>query len=115
MADPVVIVTSGTGSGSIPTGTVAQTPGALPDIVIRVVSPLAQILVRAGKTYFNSVVGFLTAGGAGAMPQVLTPNEGWHFLAKAATLAIFPAVFSIITNLAILFGQWDQKFPTLQA
>lgn len=102
------------GGAGIPSGTTLHSPGLMPNVVITFVSPVVQIAIRAGKTYFNSMIGL--------MPVAMAATGGgveWHTfvmaLGHAANYAIGPAVMSVITNAGILLAKWDQKFPTLQA
>lgn len=117
MTDPIIVTTvsSGDGGHPLPAETMATTPDHLPDIIVKVVSPLVAILVRTARTYVNTIVGLIAVGVTGSAPQALPPSDFKVLLAHAAGLAIAPAVVSALTNFGILLAKLDQKFPTLQA
>lgn len=92
-------------------------PGHLPDYVISAVTPLVAVLVRAAKTYVNTIGGLLMAAYAttGTEAQFVPPGDFFHTLQHVAGIAVAPAVISLITNAGLLLSKLDQKFPSLQA
>lgn len=104
---PVIVTapsTAGTGGSGpvIPTGT---------PIVLHIVHPAVVVLVRAGRTFFDSMLGFVTAGAI--VPSLLSVTSFVDLLTTSALLSIPPTGLSVMRNLAELFKKLDQKYPTL--
>jgi hypothetical protein len=105
---------------SPPDKTVVVTPPALPNVLIRTMTPIAQVLVRALRTFLQSLVGFLIVVMAG---RTIIDNVGvmipaTDFLAAlkiAASLALAPTVISFIQNLVELLARVDESFPKARA
>lgn len=112
---PVTVAVIGTGNGSVPLhDTVAVTPDHLPDVAVRVITPLVAILVRFGNIYLNSLSGFLVAATmtpAGA--KVLGGSDFTHTLLTCASLAIAPAGVGLVKDLVTIFGRLEGKYPLL--
>jgi hypothetical protein len=100
-------------------GSTLQVPGRdTPNIVVSLMTPLAQILVRGLRTYLQSLVGLLLVMLAAPATGIVGPTDPRTFadtLQLAAGLALAPAVVSVLQNFAELLGQWDAKFPRLRA
>ena len=108
-SEPVTIIGTGTGDGTpLSTGVTAQTPDHLPNLVVRVVSPLMAILVRFVNTYLTFVVGTVTAG----MTSDLLPYHDFYtLLVFAAKLGISGAVLGLLKDCVTIFGKLEGKFP----
>lgn len=86
--------------------------------VLVALSPLRIVLTRAARVYVQSLVGFLTAvltGAAGAAGVTVTAGDFWHQLVVCASLAVAPAVMSLLMNVAELLGKIDETSPQLRA
>ena len=104
------VVVGGTGTG----GQVIVTPVGQPNIIIKVITPFAVILVRALKTYFQTLAGLMSASVAGAAQNTLPAGDFFHTLQICAGLSLGAAVMSILTNLPILLTDLGDRFPTLK-
>ena len=83
-----------------------------------VAMPWYQIVgVRALRVYLQGLVGFLTANLTGATTAVtgVAVGDFGHQLTIAASLAVAPAVLSLLTNGIELLAKLDQSHPTLRA
>lgn len=92
-----------------------ETPYGTPDLLIKVVTPIAAVLIRAAKAYVQTLIGLLTAAGFGV--TMLTPDPG-HFMATlklCAGLAIASGVMSLLTNMLLLLTALGDKIPTLKS
>ncbi len=101
-------------------GTVIETPGRRPNIVIQAMTPFAQVAVRGARTYLQGLVGFLLLGLAAKpvlanLGVVIPPGDFLEAFKVAAGLALAPTVISLLQNLAELFGRLDESFPKLRA
>lgn len=101
-------------------GTLVQTPTGQPNLIIQVMTPIAQVLVRGGRTFFQSFVGFLIAltigvpvlGSAG----IAVPIDGaLTIIISAAGLSVMPTVISLAQNSLEMFTAFDSKFPKARA
>jgi hypothetical protein len=90
------------------------------DVIIRAMTPFAQVLVRFARTYLQGLVGFLLLGLA-AKPTleglgVAVPVDDFFTALKvAAGLALAPAVIALLQNLIELLAKLDEKFPKMRA
>lgn len=102
-------------SNTAPQGQMIATPRGQPDIIVRVVTPLAAILIRASKAYLQTLIGLLSAAGFGV--TILTPKPGDFFatLQLCAGLAVASGVMSLLTNTTLLLTALGDKFPTLKS
>ena len=86
--------------------------GALPDVVVQVMSPLAIILVRAARVYLQTAVGLVTTG---ALAKDLVPAAAalgsWKV---AASLAVGPALVCAAQNALELLARLDEKLPQMR-
>ncbi len=108
---PSAVVVSGVVN---PTGQLLSTPEGHADIVITVITPLAAILVRAAKSYVQTLVGLLAAGGLGMASQTLPPGDFWHMLRACAGLSLASGVMSLLTNVSVLLTALGDRFPILK-
>lgn len=101
-------------------GTIVSTPGQRPDLVIKLMTPIAQVLVRAARTYVQGLIGFLVLGVAAkplaeGLGVVIPPGDFWAAFQVAAGLATAPTVISLLQNVAELLGRVDALFPQFRA
>lgn len=101
-------------------GTVIITPRGVPNVVILLMSPLAQVAVRGLRTYAQSTLGFLILGVAArpvaeSLGVVIPPGDFLMALKVAAGLALAPTVVSLLQNSAELLAQVDSMFPRSRA
>lgn len=109
---PVTVkVIGGTGEGRLIQDTLAQTPGTQANLIIKVVTPFAQILVRASRVFLQSVLGLLAAGTA--VSKLLPAADFLHLLLLSASLSISITVICVIQNVIELLTKFDQSNPTL--
>ena len=92
--------------------TVAATPGGMPDVIVRVMSPLVVVLVRTLRVYLQTVVGLLTTG---ALAGDLVPAaQTLTSLEVAASLAVGPALVCALQNAVELLTRLDETMPQLR-
>jgi hypothetical protein len=110
-SDPVVIsvpssslMGTGTGSGLV------VTPAGRANLLIKVISPIAIILVRAAKAFLDTMLGVMTAG---PVTGLIPASDFGHLLIVSASFSVSAAGFSIIRSLIELFSKFDQSHPTL--
>lgn len=73
--------------------------------------------VRALRVYLQGLVGFLTANATGATTAVtgIPVGDFGQQIVTAASLAVAPAVFSLLTNAIELLARLDQRAPQFRA
>jgi hypothetical protein len=98
-------------AGSPPTNTVFTTPAGTPDLEVVAIPEWRQILIRAVRVYLMALIGFF---GITAEPDIANAiNVHLHvadFAEKfltAASIAVGPAVISLIWNTIELLGKFD--------
>ena len=77
--------------------------------VVRVLQPLTIVLVRALRTFLQTLLGTLTAGMMGVMPA----QDFLHLLRVCASISVASGVVSLLQNTIELLGRLDQSHPTL--
>lgn len=107
-------------AGAVEEGTVIATPAGQPDLLVTLMTPLAQVAVRGARTYVQGIVGFLgllTVGRpvAESLGIVIPPGDFWQVLQTAAGLALAPTVLSLLQNAAELLGKLDAVLPKWRA
>lgn len=117
---PTVSVMSTSRAGSPADGTVVETAAGQPDIILATMTPLAQVFVRAARTYLQSLVGFLLLNVAAApvaesLGVVVSPGDFWQAFQTAAGLAVAPTVIALLQNAAELLGHLDNLIPKWRA
>ncbi len=95
-------------------GQMLSTPAGFADIPISVVTPLFAILVRAAKSYVQTLVGLLAAGGLGLASNTLPAGDFMHTLRVCAGLSVASGVMSLLTNISVLLTALGDKFPILK-
>lgn len=95
-------------------GQVLTTPYGQPDVVIKVITPIVAILVRAAKAYMQTLVGLLAAGGLGLATDTLPAGDFLHTLKVCAGLSVASGVMSLLTNVSVLLTALGDRFPILK-
>lgn len=101
-------------ASAYPVGQTLETPFGRPDVLVKVVTPIAAILVRAAKTYMQTLLGLLSAAGLGMASSTLPPGDFLHTLKICAGLSIGSGVMSLLTNITLLLTALGDRFPTLK-
>ena len=109
--EPVTVAIIGTGDGSkLPSGTIAETPGAHePNVIVKVVTPIVALMVRFGYDWCVSFSGSMLAGGV--TTKVLPHTDLESMLWAAAILATSIAGVGAVKNAATVFSGLEKKFP----
>lgn len=71
--------------------------------------PVARFLVRPARVYLQGLVGFLVAGNAGM--EGVAAADFIQILINASSLAVAPAVVSLIQNTIELLTKVDESKP----
>lgn len=104
------VVVGGTGDG----GQVVVTPPGQPNIIIRVITPFVAIFMRAVKTYFQTLLGLMSAYATGAASSTLPVGDFMHTLRVCAGLSVGAAVMSVLMNIPLLLTDLGERFPVLK-
>ncbi len=97
--------------------TVLPTPTGKSDVIVVTMPAWERVAVRTGRVYLQSLVGFLIAGGTGAAAAVgvnLPVGDFGKLMLASASLAVAPAVISLIQNTIELLGKLDTSNPQLR-
>jgi hypothetical protein len=105
---------------TLPSGTTVTSGVPGQTVILQMMAPWAQVLVRFVRSYLQGLVGFLllalaakpTLAGLGV---VIPPGDFLSALEVAAGLALAPSVVSLLQNTIELLGKLDEKFPKLRA
>ncbi len=89
-------------------------------VVFEAMSPLAQIVVRAARTYIQALVGFLGVAvmGKPVLDQVgvtIPAGDFLELLKACSSLAVAPTILSLLMNTGEFLTALDAKFPKLRA
>jgi hypothetical protein len=87
-------------------------------VTVVLMTPIKIVLVRAARVYIQTLVGLLGALGTGAAATVgvtLTAGGFWHLLVACSSIAVAPAVMSILLNSGELLAKWDAAYPEMRA
>ena len=110
--EPITVtVVGGTGDGGaspLTTGTVGTTPDHQPNIVVKVVTPLATLVIRFVNNFF---IIFIPLVGAGMGSDLLPATDFENLVIKCAKLAVGAAAFAFIKDVATIFSGLERKFP----
>jgi hypothetical protein len=110
---PVVATVIGTGDGSrLPSGTVAETPGAAqPNVVVTVIPPLLALAIRFANAYITTLLGLITAGLVGK--DVIPAADFLALVVICAKLSIAGPCVDALKNIVTLLGRLEGKYPLL--
>lgn len=109
MTDTPIPVVMTDRQGAPAEGSTLETPSGKPNVVVRLMTPLAQILVRTARTYVQSLIGFLPLVlGASYFGLQMEPMDFLQKIGVAAGWAIAPALIAFIMNLAELLARLDE-------
>jgi hypothetical protein len=114
--DIKVIVTA---TDAISTSKTIETPGATtPNVEVLPMRWWVQVGVRVTRTYLQSLLGFLAAGGIGISTETvkaLGVTDFSSLFLASASLAIAPAVVSLLQNAIEILSQLDAAYPKARA
>lgn len=87
-----------------------DTPDHLPDVIIKVVSPIAALLVRFINNYLTMLVSLVSAGMA---TDIIPAADFIHLVIACAKLSLATAGLALLKDLVTIFGKLEGKFPLL--
>jgi hypothetical protein len=94
----------------------------LASVTIVSMPPWKIVLVRASRVYLQAILTFLTANGTGATAKVgeviglaIPVMDFYQVLLMSASMAVAPAVGSILQNTIELLAKLDATNPALRA
>ena len=93
-----------------------EEPPKYPDVFI--MTWWQQALIRGGRVYLQSLVGFLLAAGTGAAAAVgvnLPVGDFGKLLLSAGSMAVAPAVISLLQNSIEILTKLDSSNPQVRA
>lgn len=110
----------GTGDGRMPegmkpltTGTLAETPAGKPDLLVRIVSPIAAIAVRFVNAYLTTLVGLVTAAMTPLGQNILPASDFGELVMKCASLSVAGAAVGFAKDVLTIFAKLERKYPLL--
>jgi hypothetical protein len=108
----VTIIGTGTGDGGVlPPRTLAVTPDHLPNLMVRVISPLMAITVRFVNLFLTTFVGLVVAGVTPEGGKLLYTSDFFHLVLTCASLSIPGAAIGLFKDLITVFGRLEGKYP----
>jgi hypothetical protein len=106
---------------SIPHTALAETPATMPNVILKALSPVKVVVIRALRVFFQTLASGIgaTSAAAGASSagvniEALKALQNLDFKA-IVILAAFAALACAIQNTAELFAKLDQTMPELRA
>jgi hypothetical protein len=94
----------------------ATTSGEEPNVQVKTLPWYAMILIRAGRVYLQSFLGFLTAGGLGVAEAAGVPlGQFGNVAVTALQLAVAPATISLLWNTMEILTKLDTSHPQMRA
>jgi len=97
---------------------VLETKRGADDIQVVVVTWYKQALIRTVRTYLQSLLGFIVAVGSGAAGAVginIPMQDFGQLFLSSASLAIAPAIISLLQNAVELLTRLDSTSPQMRA
>lgn len=88
------------------------------NVAVVLMLPIRIVLVRAARVYLQTLIGLLGAFGLGVATDVgvtMTAGTFGHTLMACGSLALAPAVMSVLQNTVELLAQVDAKSPQWRA
>lgn len=111
-----VVPSNGTGDGR---PSMIVTPGDAPNVLVKPMSFLLILFVKAAKVYLDTFLAIPTVAFfgniTGADLAVPLPHDFATVMQVAAVGALVPAGFSVLRNVVSYLGAWEQKLPALSA
>lgn len=107
-----------------PDGAIIHTPIGQPNLQVKVMGRVHQIAIRTIRTYLQSLVGFLVAGGTGAVEALgdmvgvdvhLPARDFMDLFLVSASMSLAPAVISLLQNTVELLSELEKDKPELRA
>ena len=113
--EPVHVTMVGTGDGGgggapIPSGTMATTPDHQPNIIVKVVTPLAAIVIRFSNAYLTALVGLVTVG---LTSDAIPAADFAHLVVKCAGLSLAGPGVALLKDVITILGNLEKKYPLL--
>jgi hypothetical protein len=105
-------------------GAIIQTPEGKNDLQVKLLSKAQQIAIRTLRTYLQSLVGFLVAGGTGAIGAItdavgvelnIPARDFVDLLVIAASLSVAPAAIALLQNTVELLADLEHAKPEWRA
>ena len=93
-----------------------EPPPTRPEVII--LKWWQQALIRGSRVYLQSLVGFLLAAGTGAAAAVgvnLPVGDFGKLLLSAGSMAVAPAVISLLQNSIEILSKLDSSNPQVRA
>jgi hypothetical protein len=90
----------------------------LSKVAVVLMAPVKIVFVRALRVYLQTLIGLLGAFGLGAASEVgvtMTAGTFAHTLLACASLALAPAIMSVLQNTVELLAQVDARLPKVRA
>lgn len=107
--EPIQVAIVSTNSENHEDGVTAVTPGHLPNLVVKVVTPLMAVLVRFINQFLTTLGGLLAVGVTtkGTLPS----DDFMHLVVTCASLSVATAGVGAIKDCVTIFSKLEQKFP----
>jgi hypothetical protein len=99
-------------------GDTIKTPAGQADIQVVTMTWYGQVGIRVVRTYLQSLLGFVVAMSSGAGNAVgmnLPATDFGTLMMQSASLALAPAVISLIQNAVEILAKMDTRAPQLRA
>lgn len=114
--EPVTVAVVGDkAADNIPSGTIAVTPNSLPNVVVKVVSPLVAVLIRFLNLYLSTLIGILTLrmvpAGDNMVVQTIQAIDFYHLIVTAGSIAFAPAIFGFLKDCITILTGLEKKYP----
>ena len=111
--EPVLVTMIGTGTGTgapITNGTTAVTPDHMPNVIVRVVSPVVAVAIRFAHAYLTTLLGLVTVG---LTTDALPAADFVHLVQRCAELSLAGPGVALGKDLLTLLGDLEKKYPLL--
>ena len=95
-------------------GSTLRAPAGDTNVTVVTMTWYSQVAIRVLRTYLQGLVGFVVAGTAG-MPGPLPASGFSSVLLNAASLALAPAIVSLLQNAIEILSKLDVTNPQVRA
>jgi len=109
--EPNVVMTVSASSANGMGSGVLVTPAGFPNGFVKVIDPLLIILVRAARTFLQTLLATLAVGAAA--PATMGATDFYHAVIHGASISVAAGFISLLQNLVELMAKFDQSHPTL--